>query len=145
MTSRLNWFLHISTYFHYTHGVFGQMWTSFDHKIVMIISKLSNDYSHHKDQLLAPSWSHRQPTQPQLEQQISQFLCEKVMLYTIFTSFSSWFQQCSSWIDSKAENRGQPVLEHHRPSPPTCFGSNEGFESSFVTAKRGGRAWPRVP
>ena len=34
----------------------------------------------------------------------------KVMLYTIFTSFSSWFQPCDYWNDSKAENRGQPVL-----------------------------------
>ena len=41
--------------------------------------------------------------------------------------------------------RGHPVLVHPRPSPPTCFGSNEGFESSFVTATTGGRAWPMVP
>jgi len=75
--------------------------------------------------------------QPQLERQISQFFCKKVMLYTIFTSVSSWFQPCSFWIDSKAKNWGQPVLEHHRPSPPTCFGSNEGFKSSLVTAETG--------
>ena len=47
--------------------------------------------------------------------------------------------------DSKAENRGQPVLELYGPSPPSCFGSNEGFESSFITAERGGGAWLRVP
>ena len=30
---------------------------------------------------------------------LSQFLCKQVMLCIIFTSFSSWFQKCSSWID----------------------------------------------
>ena len=82
---------------------------------------------------------------PQLECQLSQFLCEKVMLYTIFTSFSSWFQPCDYWNDSKAENRGQPVLEHPRPSPPAYFGSNKrGFEP-FITAKTGGRLSPWCP
>ena len=64
---------------------------------------------------------------PQLEQQISQFLCKKVMLYTIFMSFLSWIH------DRKAEIRGQPVLRHLGPSPSACFGSNAGFESSLVT------------
>ena len=82
---------------------------------------------------------------PQLECQISQFLTKKVMLYTIFTNCSSWFQPCNYWNDRKAEIRGQPVFGHHRPSLPSCFGSNEGFESSFVTAETGGRAWPMVP
>ena len=44
-----------------------------------------------------------------------------------------------------AEIRGQPVFEHHGPSPTACFGSNErGFEP-FVTAETGGKAWPMVP
>ena len=34
------------------------------------------------------------------------------MSYTIVTSFSSWFQPCNCWNDSKAKKRGQPVLEH---------------------------------
>ena len=33
--------------------------------------------------------SHLKSMHPQLERQLSQFLCKKVMLYTIFTSFSS--------------------------------------------------------
>ena len=82
---------------------------------------------------------------PQLERQIGQFLCEKVMLYIIFTSSSSWFQPCTCWNDRKAEIRGQPVLGHSGPSPPACFGSNEGYESSRVTAETGRKAWPRVP
>ena len=82
---------------------------------------------------------------PQLESRLSQFLCEKVMLYTIFTSFSSWFQPCDYWNDRKAKNRGQPVLEHHGPSPLACFGSNERGLEPFVTAETGRRAWPMVP
>ena len=81
---------------------------------------------------------------PQLEGQICQFLCEKVMIYTIFMSFSSWIQPCNFWNDRKAEIRGQPVLRHLGPSPSACFGSNEGVESSLVTTKTGGRAWPKV-
>ena len=44
-----------------------------------------------------------------------------------------------------AEIRGQPFLGHHGPSLSACFGSNEGFESSVVTAETGNRAWPMVP
>lgn len=40
-----------------------------------------------------------------------------------------------------AEIRGQPVFGHHEPSPLASFSSNEGFESSVVTAETGGRAW----
>ena len=40
------------------------------------------------------------------------------------------------------EFEGQTALGHHGPSPAACFGSNErGFEP-FVTAEKGGRAWP---
>ena len=53
------------------------------------------------------------------------------MLYIIFTSFSSWFEPCNCWNDPMAEIRGQPVLGHHGPCPPTCFGSNKGFKSSL--------------
>ena len=50
-------------------------------------------------------------THPQLERQISQFLCsEKVVLHFIFTSSSSWNQPCNCWNDSNAKNRGKPLL-----------------------------------
>ena len=81
---------------------------------------------------------------PQLQWQISWFGSDKDMLYIIFTGFSCWFQTCSSWNDPMGEIRGQPVLGHTRPSPSTCFGSKEGFESSLVIAETGKRAWPRV-
>ena len=44
-----------------------------------------------------------------------------------------------------AEIRGQPLLGHREPSLSACFGSKKGFESSFISAEIGGRAWPMAP
>ena len=71
-------------------------------------------------------------THTPFERHVGQFFCQKVMLYTIFISSSSWVQPCNSWNDRKAEIRGQPVLRHLGPSPSACFGSNEGFKSSRI-------------
>ena len=70
---------------------------------------------------------------------------QKGHVYTIFTSFSSWFQPCSCWDDIKAKNRGQPGLRHPTPSPPSCFSNNHRAFEPFITAETGDRAWPRVP
>ena len=40
---------------------------------------------------------------PQLEQQISQCSCKKVILYTIFTTLLSWFQQYDCWNGWKGQ------------------------------------------
>ena len=44
--------------------------------------------------------------------------------------------------DPLGEFEGQTVLGHHRSSPSACFGSNERFESSLITAETGRWAWP---
>ena len=81
------------------------------------------------------NWFH---LHPQLERQMSWFGSDKDMLYIIFTGFSCWFQPYNSWNDPMAEIRGQPLLGHCGPSLSACFGSNEGFDSSLVTAETGG-------
>ena len=65
--------------------------------------------------------------------------------YWILCSFFCWFQKCDLQNNLLGENEGQTVLGHHGPSPSTCFGSNDRFESFLVTAKICGRAWPMVP
>ena len=62
-----------------------------------------------------------------------------------FLHFSCRIIIQNDWINPLGENGGQTLLGQHRPSLPSCFGSNEmGFEP-FVTAETGGRAWPMVP
>ena len=77
------------------------------------------------------------PASFRVKRQISWFGLDKDMLYIIFTGSPCWFQPCVSWNDPMGEIGGQPVLGHHGPSLPACFGSNErGFEP-FVTARTG--------
>ena len=69
---------------------------------------------------------------------------KKHILYTNFMVFSRWFQLHNFQNDPMADIKGQPVIGHLWPSPPACFGRREGFESSVVAAKLGGRSWTRM-
>ena len=80
---------------------------------------------------------------------------EDLMIMTPFTpSLSDKFLRAfqTDFNHIIVEMIARPKIEgsqswHHRPSPPTCFDSNEEFESSLVTAERGERLaalyfWP---
>ena len=81
------------------------------------------------------------PTTPTFNGKLVDFSWDKNISYDIFTDFSCWFQPYKFQNDPMAEIRGQPVLGHPWPNPPTCFGSNDGGFEPFVTAKTGRRAW----
>lgn len=87
----------------------------------------------HEWELIIPPTCHFTPAWPTNESIITR----KDHDMHHFKSFSSWFQPCKCWNDSKAKNRGQPVFGHSGPC--FCFGSKEGLKSSFVTAEIGGK------
>ena len=78
---------------------------------------------------------------PQLERQMSQFLCEKVMLYPFLRTFRADFNHVIAEMIARPKLEGSQSSDTLGQALPSVSAVTKGI----LTAEIGGRAWARVP